>query len=230
MSVILHDLAAGDDGRFSPFCWRARMALAHKGLDVDARGTRFCDIANIADGSYERIPVIEDRGKIVNDSFAIADYLEKHYPDAPSLFGDERGRTFALFMNNWANAVMMPAMAPLIIADIYERLDPADKDYFKTSREARFGRPLAEVQAGRDTARDAFVAALYPLRATLEGNAYLGGETPFYGDYPPFAVLQWARVISPFKIFEADDVITQWFERCLDLYDGLGRAMPAANG
>ena len=39
---ILYDLAgAQDDRRFSPYCWRTRMALAHKGLSVDTVPWRF---------------------------------------------------------------------------------------------------------------------------------------------------------------------------------------------
>ena len=35
MTIIMHDLAGADpDLRFSPYCWRIRFALAHKGLPV----------------------------------------------------------------------------------------------------------------------------------------------------------------------------------------------------
>jgi len=34
MTIVLHDLTGADDRRFSPNCWRTRMALAHKGLEV----------------------------------------------------------------------------------------------------------------------------------------------------------------------------------------------------
>ena len=33
----LYELAGADENRkFSPYCWRARMALAHKGLEVES--------------------------------------------------------------------------------------------------------------------------------------------------------------------------------------------------
>ena len=36
LAVTLYDLAGAEaDRRFSPFCWRTKMALAHKGLDVE---------------------------------------------------------------------------------------------------------------------------------------------------------------------------------------------------
>jgi glutathione S-transferase len=35
MALTMYDLAgASDDFRFSPYCWRVRMACAHKGLQL----------------------------------------------------------------------------------------------------------------------------------------------------------------------------------------------------
>ncbi len=100
--AVLFDLAAGDDRRFSPHCWRTRLALAHKNLPCEARATRFTDIASIADGKQKTVPVLDDEGKIVGDSWAIAEYLEETYPNAPSLFGGAAGRALTLFVQDWA--------------------------------------------------------------------------------------------------------------------------------
>ena len=36
MAIKLYDLAgAEDDRRFSPYCWRTKMALKHKGLEFE---------------------------------------------------------------------------------------------------------------------------------------------------------------------------------------------------
>ena len=44
MSLKLYDLAGAQPERhFSPYCWRVRMALAHKGLDVETIAWRFSD-------------------------------------------------------------------------------------------------------------------------------------------------------------------------------------------
>ena len=37
------------------------------------------------------MPIIEDNGRVVNESFDIALYLERTYPDKPSLFGGPGG-------------------------------------------------------------------------------------------------------------------------------------------
>ena len=91
MTIVLYDLVGRDDRRFSPHCWRTRMALAHKGLAYKARPTRFSDIRTIASGQVKTIPAIEDGDRLVVDSIEIARYLEANYPDRPSLFDGAGG-------------------------------------------------------------------------------------------------------------------------------------------
>ena len=44
MAIELYDLAGAEpDRRFSPYCWRTRMALAHKGLEVETIPWRFTE-------------------------------------------------------------------------------------------------------------------------------------------------------------------------------------------
>ena len=40
MARLLYDLCADNDLRFSPFCWRVKLALAHKGLDYQTEPVR----------------------------------------------------------------------------------------------------------------------------------------------------------------------------------------------
>ena len=110
------------------------------------------------------------------NSWAIANYLEDTYPDRPSLFGGEGGRAVGRMMNWWGDIAVVGGMFPLIVADIPAHLKPVDADYFRQTREARFGKPLEEVVAGRDKAVEGFRRALDPMRLTLKTQAYLGGE------------------------------------------------------
>jgi glutathione S-transferase len=82
MPITLYDLAGAEaDRRFSPFCWRTRMALAHKGLDVETVPWCFTEKDRLPQPSVGRVPVIVDGDRVVHDSTAIADYLEQSYPD-----------------------------------------------------------------------------------------------------------------------------------------------------
>ncbi|MGJ4916541.1 glutathione S-transferase family protein [Bradyrhizobium sp. HKCCYLRH2060] len=227
MAVKLYELVGTDAGRpFSPFCWRTRMALAHKGLSADTIPWRFTEKSAIAPHGSEKVPVMLDGDRAVADSWAIANYLEDTYPDRPSLFGGAGGRAMARFMNAWGDIAIVGGIFPLIIADIPKNLAAADADYFRTSREARFGKSLEEVMATRDQAVIGFRRSLEPLRQTLKTQAFIGGDAPDYADYIVFGGFQWARVVSPFRLLEESDSVHAWRERLLDAFDGLARKSP----
>lgn len=225
MPIMMYDLAAADPAlRFSPYCWRTRMALAHKKLEVATVAWRFTDKEAIAFSGQTRVPVIRDGERVVSDSWAIACYLEEHYPAEPSLFCGPVGQAHARFVNAWADAVLMGGIARLIVRDILEAIDPADRDYFRTSREERFGTTLEAVQEdGRSRHVQAFRDSLAPVRLVLRAQPWLGGTAPSYADHILFGTLQWPRCISPFVLLAEDDPVHAWMERALDLYDGLGR-------
>ena len=228
MAIVLYDLVGRDDRRFSPHCWRTRMALAHKGLEHEARPTRFTEIAVIEGGAVKTVPALRDGARLVVDSWQIARYLEEAYPERPSLFGGPGGAAVTRFVQSWSVAVLYRGLLSLILADIWQHLLPEDQDYFRRTREHRFGRTLEEVQAGREERVAGLRESLQPLRMTLQEVPFLGGEQPLYADYLVFGGLQWARTISRFPVLAADDPLQAWFERCLDLHGGLGRAAPAA--
>ena len=136
MTIAMYDLAGAQaDRRFSPFCWRARMALAHKGLDVETVPWRFTDKEKLPEPNAGRVPVIVDGDRVVHDSTAIADYLEQRYPDCPSLFCGEIGRALARFVQNWTETLLLPGLIRLVLLDIHRHCAPEDQDYFRSTRE-----------------------------------------------------------------------------------------------
>jgi glutathione S-transferase len=228
MAMLLYDLAGDNDRRFSPYCWRVRMALAHKGQTFETVPVPFTGIGSICDGSHKTVPVLDHDGTILRDSFVIAEYLEDTFPQAPSLFGGSGGRAVSKVVEASIAATLVPAIASLCVHDIHEAALPQDRDYFRQSREARFGRSLEAFQAGREERRDVLTKALHPFRMVLRERDWLGGDGALFVDYMLFGTMQWPRVSSAFPMLEADDPVTQWFERMLDLHGGIGRAMPAA--
>lgn len=78
-----------------PYCARARLALAEKGLSFEAVEV---DLQNRPDWIFElnptgRVPVLDD-GFVLPESAVIMEYLEERYPDPPLLPTDptERAR------------------------------------------------------------------------------------------------------------------------------------------
>jgi glutathione S-transferase len=224
MALQLFELVGTEEDRpFSPFCWRIRMALAHKGLDATSIPWRFTEKDAINKHKSDKVPVLLDGERAVNDSWAIANYLEDTYPDRPSLFGGEGGRALGRMLNWWGDTVVVAGMFPFIVADIHGHLRPVDQAYFRESREARFKKSLEEVASNRDTGVDAFRKSLDPMRLTLKTQPFLGGAAPNYADYIVFGPFQWARAISPFKLLAEDDAIYAWREKMLDAFNGMAR-------
>jgi len=222
MSIVLHDLAAADpDIRFSPYCWRTKFALAHKGLPVETIPWRFSDKDIIAFSGQGRVPVMRDGDRIVSDSWSIAEHLEDQY-SGPTLFGCATGRGHARFINAWADATLIGAIARLIVRDLLDIIDPKDRAYFRSSREDRFGMSLEAVQAGREDRLAAFRDLLTPVRLTLRAEQWLGGAAPSYADHIVAGTLMWPRCGSRFDLLAPDDPVAAWLQRVLSLYGGLG--------
>jgi glutathione S-transferase len=218
----LYDLAgAEEDRRFSPFCWRVRMALAHKGLPVKTVPWRFTEKDKIAPTNQGRVPVLVDNSRWIADSWVIANHLEDAYPDRPSLFGGPSGRALSRFYGNWAESVVHAGLARFALLDIWRHLHEKDKDYFRRSREERVGQTLEAFVADREERVAAFRQSLTPLRSTLQTQPFLGGEQPLYADYCVLGGFQWVRCISDFSVLAADDPVAAWRRRMLDLFDGL---------
>ena len=225
MTITLYELAGAEEARrFSPHCWKARMALAHKGLEAERVAWRFTEKDAIAFSGQGRVPVLRDGDRGVADSWQIACHLEQTYPDRPSLFRGEEG--LSRFVNNWADNVLLPALARLIVTDVFDHLHEKDKAYFRETREDRFGMSLEAFTADREQTVAIFRQALQPLRATLADQPFLGGDRPAYADYCVFGLFMWARCSSAFPILEADDPVAAWRGRLLDAFDGLARKAP----
>ena len=227
MSRTLYELTGKDDRRFSPYCWRIRMALAHKGLAADYVAINFTDKDAIAFSGQEKVPVLADGATTVCDSFEIACYLDDTYPDRPALFGNAIARGEARLINHWTNTMVHAAMQPLVIDDIYQHLNDADRPYFMETRAGRFDRPFDQVQAGRDTDVVVLRRALAPLRLALAEQPYLCGDAPAFADYIVLGAFQWARSISPFRMLEDDDPVRDWRDRLLQAFDRVGYATNA---
>jgi glutathione S-transferase len=228
MAITMYDLAGIEpERRFSPFCWRAKMALAHKGLEVETVPWRFTEKSKLPQPNAGRVPVIVDDGRVVHDSTAIADYLEERYADRPSLFGGTSGRALARFIQNWTETVLQPGLIRLVLLDIYRHIGPEDQAYFRRDREERFGTTLENFVGDREARLPQFRANLDPLRRTVERQNFLAGDSPGYPDYIVFGAFQWARAISEFEVLATDDPVRAWRGRVLDLYGGLARKAPA---
>lgn len=225
MTIRFYDLVGTDNRRMSPYGWRVRMALAHKGLEYEWVPVRFTDKEQIGFSGQKLVPVLVDGETVTHDSWAIANYLEAAYSDRPSIFGDpggdSGGRPLAEFVMHWANTQLHPHLIRLILGDVFKIVLPEDQPYFRQSREKRFGMTLEDFTDQSPERLAIFRAALEPARQCLASRPYLAGESASYADYALFGSLQWARCGSPLKLLAEDDPLHGWRQRLLDSFGGM---------
>ena len=230
--LTLYELAGADPAiRFSPHCWKTRMALAHKGLEANRLAWRFMDKDVIAFSGQQAVPVLVNKkdDEFISDSWEIALYLERKFPDHTSLFGGAGTIALTRFVNRWADVSLLTAIIPFILYDIYQALDPNDQPYFRASREKRFGKSLEEFAGESSTRLDNLRNVLTPLRQMLRDQPFIAGDQPAYADYCVFGMFMWARCISNVELLEPKDPVFAWRERLLDAFGGLARQAPTIN-
>jgi glutathione S-transferase len=225
----LYDLAGADaELRFSPFCWRIKMALAHKGLSVETIPWRFTEKSALPPPNAGQVPVLVDGERVIADSWKIAGYLDQRYPDRP-LFEGAQAKAQALLIKFWVEGSIHPLFARLLVPGIFGILDARDKPYFQETREKRFGMPLEQLATQSEQSLRTLREGLGPLRAMLAEQPFVAGQAPGFSDYIVFAPLQWARCSSSMTLLESDDPVFAYRERMLDLHDGFARKAACAS-
>jgi glutathione S-transferase len=207
----LYDLVGVNDLRFSPFCWRTKAVLAYKKIPYTNIPVRYSDKDRIAFSGQGAVPVIRDEGTAVYDSWAIACYLEEQQPE-PQIFPGLGLKEACRFFNLYVDRTLNPAIARVIVNDIYDIVDPIDREYFRTTREQRLGTTFEEIAARKDEYRQTLRATLTDLEATLSGqDSFLGVFT--YADLCLFGSLKWVTVVSKEPLFETTPALRVWWGR-----------------
>jgi glutathione S-transferase len=108
---------------WSTNCERVGLALARKGLEIESVLIDYADRSRVEEVSGQGlVPVIEDEGRVVNDSRAILAYLEESYPDPPLFPADPARRGEVDVFGDWFEHVYKAA--PNAIEAELERDDP----------------------------------------------------------------------------------------------------------
>ena len=89
--------------------------------------------------------VIKDDDMIISDSWDIAVYLEKSYESPTSLFGASNDFIQVKFISSWVDSQLHPLIARCVVRDILNVISPSEHEYFRTSREKRFGKSEKEI-------------------------------------------------------------------------------------
>ncbi|KJA18771.1 hypothetical protein HYPSUDRAFT_917542 [Hypholoma sublateritium FD-334 SS-4] len=221
MTIIFYDIPSTLPGNaWSPNTWKARYCLNFKGIPYRTEWLEYPDIAGHckkfgiaptsvnADGSPKyTLPAIHDpsTGVYLADSFAIAEYLEKTYPDTPRLF---------------------PGNSAGLQATIDAALHPRSAAFFRSAREIDFGMPLDDVLPKGDEAvtewakfRDDLgkVDAWY----AKSGGPFLMGSAVSWADFAVAGSLVWMRTVWGKESTEWKDIASWQGGRWKMLFENL---------
>src|SRR5262249_50673014 len=144
--------------------WRTRLALHHKGLEFAAHPVSVSDKAAIAFSAQDKVPILKHGDRVVSDSWAIAQYLEKEFPDRPALFGGPVGETLTQVFNVWTDRELISALIPYFMRDVLDCVSDADAAHLRGQVEKAFKKSLEELAAEREKAISAFRRKLQPVR------------------------------------------------------------------
>ncbi len=221
----LYELTTEDGCSISPYVWRTKFALGHKKLPYESRAVGFTDILTIGPGTFKSVPILEDGGNWIGDSWAIASYLDRAYPGAPPLFSSHVDYGTTRFFERWLTVEVVSKLFRICVLDIYNRLPEKDRAYFRQSREARLALPLEAAHCQREQYLPELRERLQPLRLTLREQSFIGGDSPSYADYVAAGAFIWAGSVATVELLEANDPLVPWLRRCLDLHDRIGASL-----
>jgi glutathione S-transferase len=223
--IRLYELVLENGRSSSPYVWRIRYALAHKGIPYGSVPIGFTDIPKMFGGRFKTVPVIEHGDTMLAESWDIAEYLDRAFPSQPALFSSPSENAMVRLIDAWFSAEILRKMFRVYLLDVHDAARPEDRPYFRQSREGMLkGRTLEELTKDRESSLPALRNALSPLRSQLSRFPFLGGGAPNYADYVALGAFHWVASISTLPLLATnDDVLRGWLDRGFDLYEGLGR-------
>ena len=190
-----------------------RVVLNYKGTPYRTEWVEFPDIEPLSkklgieptdhnsDGSpLYTLPAIHDpsTGVYIADSTAIAEYLEKTYPNTPSVFPNETIGLQKVFEATFESS--LDAVWSFILPATNFKLNPVSEEYFRRTREISFGQKLEDVIPTGNTRTEEwgkFEQGLTKIHSylALTKGPYMLGDTISWSDFVLFSFIYWFKLI-----------------------------------
>ncbi|KAF7768320.1 hypothetical protein Agabi119p4_7563 [Agaricus bisporus var. burnettii] len=216
--ITLYDLAAKDPIKtWSLNVWKVRYILNLKKLPYKTVHLEIPDIASVLeeanvpptvkqDGSlgYTVPSIVDDTtGIAVSDSFKIAEYLDKQYPDTPQAFPSGSIALQAAFYAQFSR--LTRGLSPLIITKIPNILNPVSFEHFHQTHKGAPGGHGLVAPTGEQL--EEFWRKAKDMFDVLDGF-YAKSSGPFcMGEIPSFADFILGGVFQEMKILGDGDRI-----------------------
>ncbi|PBK99990.1 hypothetical protein ARMGADRAFT_1008482 [Armillaria gallica] len=222
-SLTLYDIPSTLPSKtWSPNVSKVRYVLNYKGLPHHTEWVEFPDIEGLykrlgaqasatkPDGvtPYYTLPLLHDHstGALVSDSAAIARYLDKTYPETPSVIPKGTDAFHYAFTEALQSHFRATALWRITLAKSNSILNPVSEEYYRRTREAslRLGGQKLEDVVPKGEEREREWAKLEEVFGKVDawygkGDRYVMGDVVSYADFWVSASLMWVR-----KLFGVD--------------------------
>ncbi|KAI0712272.1 hypothetical protein C8Q76DRAFT_676759 [Earliella scabrosa] len=231
--LVFYDLAWSVTGKsWSPNTWKTRYCLNIKGIPYTTVWVEFPDIAAVckkinapptvkrSDGSsLYTLPVIYDPNTdtAVSEATTIARYLDKTYPDTPTVIPKETIALHAAFERAVLSTVATKDLFSIVVPPIYNMLNPASQPYFRETREKFMGAKIEEVAPIGSEKRakhwEGVKKGFHEVAQWLsvggeDRRFFLGNDTICYADIRIAGLLMWLRALFGEESSEWKDVLS----------------------
>ncbi|KXN83373.1 hypothetical protein AN958_01510 [Leucoagaricus sp. SymC.cos] len=187
---------------WSPNPWKTRYVLNYKKLSYKTVYLEYPELepelkklgippsTNPADGTalYTSPSIVDEANKKqITDSYKIAEYLDKAYPDTPQVIPKGTEALQAALYDH-LDQLIMPYW-PLLLPILPPRcMNPPSAEYFTRTRSAWFGKPLADLEPQGEARTEAWKkveASFDTINGWLSKSSgpYLMGETVTFSDF-----------------------------------------------
>ncbi|KAI0632239.1 hypothetical protein C8Q77DRAFT_1272285 [Trametes polyzona] len=217
--ILFYDIPSNDTPpkTWSPNTWKTRLTLNVKGIPYKTVWVEYPDIEAVlrkvgalptehkADGSpLYTLPAIYDPNTktALAESATIVRYLEKTYPDTPSLIPAGTDALHAAFNYAFHARLSGGDLRLVVIPEVLKHLPPRSEAYFRATREVAFGSKLEEL-APPGPEREKHWAEVQKVFSTFASWLKADGvDKPFflgdrigYADVTVASWLLWIRAI-----------------------------------
>ncbi|GAA5839813.1 hypothetical protein JCM11251_001222 [Rhodosporidiobolus azoricus] len=223
--IVFFDLVGAHGGPFySPNTWKTRLSLLHKGVEFEEREVTYMDLKEYAPrfkGQKPVTPFVElPDGELIWDSWRIAEWLERQYPDRPSLFLPDAptpvnaddpalklAKNFATLVNKgygdsdsqWSPFFELAAEG---IAGLMPDEEPGEPNpsrlYYQSDEKLGMKNAWKTLMSLDKAAMTSQAkASLAPLEGVLAGSPFLSGQRPGFADYVVYGRYHMMRAACP---------------------------------
>ncbi|KAI8073830.1 hypothetical protein BC940DRAFT_289314 [Gongronella butleri] len=230
--IVFYDLTLDTPNEiWSPNTVRTRVCLNIKKLAFETVWLDFFGVHSTIPeltktGKAPTVPVIIDKehdDKVVQDSWDIALYLDKAFPDAPKLIREHE--PLFLFFNRFCMGNLLLPVFSMSVLKIHGKVATEDmQNWFREDREKNYKRKLEDFNKDEAGLISTIKESLKYVDMVLKKNPYIAGNQPSFADATLAAPFVMLHTLRP-DMFESvmldavpkSDAIRKWWTRMLPL-------------